>query len=247
MGPDYRYNNINKLYRKFLRWIMIPIRDSVRPRRIPVVNWLLIGLNVYVFLMQASLSPRELQLFFRQFGVIPAQILHLDLHWLLSGYWEPFLPMLTHMFLHGSWWHLLGNMLYLWVFGDNMEDRLGHAGYLLFYLAMGVIAALTHVWSDPFSTVPMVGASGAVAGVLGAYFVAFPRARVIALVPVFFFLTIAEVRAVFFLFLWFLLQALSGLGTIQGAQAVAWWAHVGGFLAGALAFLLLAPRSRVRY
>src|SRR5690606_38498257 len=107
MGPDYRYNNINKLYHKFLRWIMIPIRDSVRPRRIPVVNWLLIGLNVYVFLMQASLSPRELQLFFRQFGVIPAQILHLDLHWLLSGYWEPFLPMLTHMFLHGSWWHLL--------------------------------------------------------------------------------------------------------------------------------------------
>lgn len=226
---------------------MIPIRDSVRPRRLPVVNWLLIGLNIYVFLLETTLSPRELNLFFRQYGVIPAHIVHFDLNWLLAGILEPFVPLLTYMFLHGSWWHLLGNMLYLWVFGDNVEDRLGHLGYLLFYLAMGVIAALTHVWSDPFSTIPMVGASGAVAGVLGAYFVAFPRARVIALVPVFFFLTIAEVRAVYFLFLWFLLQALSGLGTIQGAQAVAWWAHTGGFLAGALTFLFLKPRASRRY
>ncbi|HHW06040.1 MAG TPA: rhomboid family intramembrane serine protease [Clostridia bacterium] len=225
---------------------MIPIRDSIRPRKTPVVNWLLIGLNIYIFILQTTLSPRELRLFFHQFGVIPAHIIHLDLPMLLAGHWEPFVPLVSSMFLHGSWWHLLSNMLYLWVFGDNVEDRLGHLGYLFFYVAMGLIAALTHVWSDPFSTVPMVGASGAVAGVLGAYFVAFPRARVLALVPVFFFLTIAEVRAVFFLFLWFLLQALSGLGTIQGAQSVAWWAHIGGFLAGALTFLLFRPRAPLR-
>lgn len=223
---------------------MIPIRDNIRPRKTPIVNWLLIGLNIYIFILQTTLSPPELQLFFQQFGIIPAQITNLDLRLLMAGHWEPFVPLISSMFLHGSWWHLLGNMLYLWVFGDNVEDRLGHIGYLFFYVTMGLIAALTHVWSDPFSTIPMIGASGAVAGVLGAYFIAFPRARVAALVPVFFFLTIAEVRAVYFLFLWFLLQALSGLGTIQGAQSVAWWAHIGGFVAGALTFFFFKPKTR---
>lgn len=222
---------------------MIPLRDSIRPRRTPFVNWLLIGINIYVFILQLSLSPAELQQFFQQFGVIPARISRLDFSLLLTGTWEPFLPLCTSIFLHGGWWHLLGNMLYLWVFGDNIEDRLGHLGYFVFYLAMGIIASLTHIWSDPSSTVPMIGASGAVAGVLGAYFIAYPKARVAALVPVFFLLTIAEIKAVYFLFLWFLLQALYGLGTMQGAQSVAWWAHIGGFVAGALVFFILKPRN----
>lgn len=222
---------------------MIPFRDSIRPRRTPYVNWILIGLNIYAFGLQSSLSPIELRYFFLQFGVIPARISALDFSVLLTGVWEPFLPLITSMFLHGGWWHLLGNMLYLWVFGDNIEDRLGHLGYLIFYLSMGIVASLTHIWSNPTSTIPMIGASGAVAGVLGAYFIAFPKARVAALVPVFFFLTIAEIKAVYFLFLWFLIQALSGLGTMQGAQAVAWWAHIGGFVAGALVFFILKPKN----
>ena len=222
---------------------MIPLRDSIRPRRTPFVNWILIGLNIYAFVLQLSLSPTELQQFFRQFGIIPARVSGLDFSMLLTGTWEPFLPFITAMFLHGGWWHLLGNILYLWVFGDNIEDRLGHLGYLIFYLAMGIMASVTHIWSEPTSTIPMIGASGAVAGVLGAYFIAYPRARIAALVPVFFFLTIAEIKAVYFLFLWFLLQALSGLGTMQGAQSVAWWAHIGGFVAGALVFFILKPRN----
>ncbi|NLC76226.1 MAG: rhomboid family intramembrane serine protease [Clostridia bacterium] len=228
---------------------MIPLRDSIRPRRRPFVNWLIIGINIYAFILQLSLSPAELQQFFQQFGIIPARISGFEFSMLFTGTWTPLLPLFTAMFLHGGWWHLLGNMLYLWVFGDNIEDRLGHLGYLIFYLLMGIAASLTHVWSDPTSTVPMIGASGAVAGVLGAYFITFPRARVVALVPVFFFLTFTEIKAVYFLFFWFLLQALSGLGSIPGAQAVAWWAHIGGFIAGALVFFLFRPGTRnyIRY
>lgn len=218
---------------------MIPLRDSVRPKSFPFINYSLIILNIYVFYKQLQLFPDELEPFLQTYGVIPAKMAELSPWLLLSGQWEPFLPFVTSLFLHGSLLHIGGNMLYLWVFGDNVEDRLGHFRYLLFYLIAGIAGSLAHIYFNPDSSVPTIGASGAIAGVLGAYFLAFPKARVLALVPIAFFVTITEVRAVFFLFLWFILQVLNGLtalGVGRNAQMVAWWAHIGGFAAGAFFF-----------
>jgi membrane associated rhomboid family serine protease len=147
------------------------------------------------------------------------------------------------MFLHGGWLHLGGNMLYLWIFGDNVEDRLGHVRFLLFYLACGLAAALAQIYVNPTSTIPMVGASGAVAGVLGAYLVLLPQAQVLALIPIIFFFQLVELPAFLFLLFWFLMQFLNGAASIATTQAttggVAWWAHIGGFVSGmALGFLL---------
>ncbi|MEW6426084.1 MAG: rhomboid family intramembrane serine protease, partial [Bacillota bacterium] len=161
---------------------------------------------------------------------------------------EPlFLPFLSAMFLHGGWFHVIGNMWYLWIFGDNVEDRLGRFRYLLFYLAAGIIGSIAHILTNPTSPVPVIGASGAIAGVLGGYFITFPRSRVLALVPVFFFLTLMEVPAVIYLALWFVLQLFNGTLSLGGvANPVAWWAHIGGFVAGMVLIKLMAPR-RVRY
>ena len=145
---------------------------------------------------------------------------------------------MTSLFLHGGWMHVLGNMLYLWIFGDNVEDRFGHFRYLVFYLFSGAVAALGQVMIDPFSTAPMIGASGAIAGVMGAYFVLYPRSRILTAIFVVIFMDLVEVPAIFFLGIWFVMQLLSGVGSI-GAQAmnggVAFWAHIGGFAIGALA------------
>ncbi len=211
---------------------MIPLRDSVRPRRTPYVNISLILLNIGVFLFTLNLSPGELLRLFNEYGVIPrAFVLSL-----LQGASpeQTFLPFVTSIFLHGGWLHLLGNMLYLWVFGDNVEDRLGHGGYLLFYLAAGAAGSFAHIAANIQSEIPTIGASGAIAGVLGAYLIFFPRARVLTLIPIGFFLTTARLPAPLFLFIWFILQLLNAslAGLVSGAQTVAWWAHIGGFLAG---------------
>ena len=218
---------------------MIPLRDSIRPRRRPIVNPALILANVLVFFYQLTLGHEQLFEFFVRYGVVPARFQGVlgFLYLVLSGQWAIPATVVTAMFLHGGWMHLIGNMLYLWVFGDNVEDRLGRLGYLLFYLAAGVVANLAQVAADPSSTTPLIGASGAVAGVLGAYFVTFPRSRVLALVPLGFFITMTEVPAVLFLFLWFALQLLNGVASIgfpQIAGQIAWWAHIGGFVAGML-------------
>ncbi len=210
---------------------MIPLRDSTRSRRFPLVNAALIAVNFLVFFKELSLTTAELNRVFATLGVVPARVVAE----VAAG--APLVPLavpfLTAMFLHGSWAHILGNMLYLWVFGDNVEDRMGHLRYLLFYLIAGIIGSIAHVVANPTSRLPVVGASGAIAGVLGAYFVSFPRARILTLVPLFFFITLVEVPAVFFLFLWFAIQLLNGLGTYGLAvNPVAWWAHVGGFIAG---------------
>ena len=158
-------------------------------------------------------------------------------------------PLVTSMFLHGGWMHLLGNMLYLHIFGDNVEDRLGHFRYLFFYLATGIVAGVAQLVISPNSSLPMVGASGAIAGVTGAYFLFFPRARVVTLVPVFIFIQIVELPAVFFLFFWFAFQLLLGigsLGTDASGGGVAFWAHIGGFIAGMVLGPLLAQPRRVR-
>ncbi|MGQ9557303.1 MAG: rhomboid family intramembrane serine protease [Desulfurispora sp.] len=219
---------------------MIPLRDSTRSLRRPYVNWLLIALNLYVFLKEVMLPRDMLGQLFLLYGLIPADVYYV----LATG--GPILPVLftliTSTFLHGGWLHVLGNMLYLFIFGDNVEDRLGHWRYLFFYLAAGVAAGAVQVLAAPTSQVPVVGASGAVAGVLGAYFITFPRARVLTLVPILFFFTIVEVPAVIFLAIWFVLQVFNGTASIsQSADMVAWWAHIGGFIFGMLAIKILAP------
>jgi membrane associated rhomboid family serine protease len=207
---------------------MIPLRDSVRPQKYPYINVLLIFLNIALFIYQLSLTETELIELFYQYGVIPEKFL------LLQG--VDWFPLMSSMFLHGGWFHLLGNMLYLWVFGDNVEDRLGHAGYLFFYLAAGATGGLSHIITNPQSSVPTIGASGAVAGILGAYFILFPRAQVLTLIPIGFFITTAHLPAVLFLFLWFFLQLFNAIvaGVTPATQMVAWWAHIGGFVLGSL-------------
>jgi membrane associated rhomboid family serine protease len=211
---------------------MIPLRDNVRPKKFPFINIFLIIVNVLIFFYQTTLTREELLQLFVHYGVIPQQFFELSGSGaLLPAAWFPFI---SATFLHGSWFHLLGNMLYLWVFGDNVEDRLGHGGYLLFYLAAGAAANLAHILTNPASPVPVIGASGAIAGVLGIYFIFFPQARVLALIPIGFLLTTASISAKFFLIFWFILQLLNAfLMAGATAQAVAWWAHIGGFVFGA--------------
>jgi membrane associated rhomboid family serine protease len=200
---------------------MIPLRDVIPTRTWPIVNVALIVVNAVVFLHEQTLGPRALEAFVRTYGLIPAYF-----------QWD---DVLTSMFLHGGWAHFGGNMLYLWIFGDNVEDRLGHVRYLLFYLICGAAAAFAQTFVSGASLIPMIGASGAISGVLGAYLVLFPHSRVLTVVPIVFFIQLLEVPAIVLLGLWFLMQLISGVGTI-GARAdiggIAFWAHVAGFVAG---------------
>ncbi len=214
---------------------MIPLKDTVPSRRFPIVNTLLIAVNVFVFFVELS-QGTNLKQFIYNFGAIPSRYFYLKAHYphqLLNR----FLPIFTSMFLHGGWFHLIGNMLYLWIFGDNVEDRMGHFRYLLFYLLSGIGAGLFHIYTNAHSTVPSIGASGAIAGVLGAYFILFPFSRILTLVPFFFFWTFLEIPAFFFLGFWFLMQFFSGTTALllagdKAAGGIAWWAHIGGFITG---------------
>ncbi|HHU29218.1 MAG: rhomboid family intramembrane serine protease [Bacillota bacterium] len=221
---------------------MIPLRDSVRTHSLPLINLAIIVLNIYVFVHQLSLTDGELYNFVSTYGLIPERFLS---NLAAGSLQAALLPLFTHQFLHGSWLHIGSNMLYLWIFGDNIEDRMGSLRYLVFYLLMGLIAGLTQIAFNTQSLSPVIGASGAVAGILGAYAVICPRARVLALVPVFLIFTVAEVPAMLFLGLWFVLQLFSGLTGIGVKVSVAWWAHIGGFLAGML--LVRAFRRKSRY
>ena len=223
---------------------MIPFRDNIRSRTTPFVTVSLIVINSFIFLYEVSLGP-ELQAFIFRYGVIPNNLVE----WPASGQSlaSVTFPYLTSMFLHGGWFHLIGNMWYLWIFGDNVEDRLGHGRFLMFYLLAGFGASLIHTGVNSFVIIPSVGASGAIAGVLGAYFLLYPFARVLTLVPIFIIWQIIEIPAVIVLGLWFLMQFLSGAGSLAVADAssggVAWWAHIGGFLVG---MMLLAVFRRRR-
>ncbi len=225
---------------------MIPIRDNIRSRRFPVISVTLIVINVLIFLYELSLEQGQLTKLVWTFGVIPRNI-----QGMLDGQFSLItaaLPLLTSMFLHGGWFHLLGNMLYLWIFGDNVEDRLGRGRYLLLYLAAGVAGSVTQVWANPLAAEPVIGASGAIAGVLGAYFISYPRARVLTLLPILFFITFVEIPAFVFLFLWFVTQWLSGFASLGvPGNMVAWWAHIGGFITGIIGIIFLAPSRRKAY
>jgi membrane associated rhomboid family serine protease len=224
---------------------MIPLRDRNPTGSLPVVTLAIIVVNILVFLHEVALGP-ALRPFIQAHGLVPAQVT-LSLRY-GEGDWAGLAaPFVTSMFLHGGWLHLLGNMWFLWIFGDNVEDALGSIRYLFFYLVCGLGAGVTHWLLAPASAVPTVGASGAIAGVLGAYALLFPGARVLTLVPVFFILQLIEVPAVLLLAVWFLLQLLTGaVAPLSGAGGgIAWGAHVGGFLIGLLIVLLIRPR-RVR-
>lgn len=218
---------------------MIPLRDNIPSSRVPIISYAIIALNVLVFLLEMSMGA-ELEEFIRVFGFVPRDFfLHLG-HGNVMG---SIIPVFSSMFLHGGWFHLIGNMWILYIFGDNVEDTLGRVKFLVLYLLTGAVACFAQLLSSPSSPVPMVGASGAIAGVMGAYFALFPAAKILTLVPVLFFVII-EVPAFVFLGIWFLLQFFSGTFSILGARAdvgVAFWAHVGGFAAGFLLLRLLAP------
>jgi membrane associated rhomboid family serine protease len=214
---------------------VIPLRDRNPTHRIPVVNITLILVNLAAFVYQLSLGDR-LGEFFLQYGVVPRTVLDsFSTSSVLEG---AIVPMVASMFLHGGFLHLGGNMLYLWVFGDNVEDKLGHARFAVFYILCGFAATTIHVVIDPMSTVPTIGASGAISGVLAAYLVMFPGARVVTLIPILVFLHVAEFPALVVLGFWFVMQFFNGLLSLghdtAGMGGVAWWAHIGGFLAGLL-------------
>ena len=213
---------------------MFPISDVIPSRSTPFVTIALIALNSLAFLYELRLDDAALDRLARAAGVVPAAFSASDV--------------LTGMFLHGGWLHFLGNMLYLWIFGDNVEDRFGHVRFLLFYLACGGAAALAQVMIDPASTIPMIGASGAIAGVMGAYFVLFPQSRVLAGIFVIFIIDVIEIPAIFFLGVWFLMQLFSGVGSLVEAAegGVAFFAHIGGFLTGVVAGAYARARANTR-
>ena len=205
---------------------MFPLYDTTRTRVFPLVNLGLILLNALVFLGEIQMSSSALQNFIFTWGLIPTHLVEDP-----GGTWE---TIFSSMFLHGGWFHVISNMWVLYIFGDNVEARLGKLRYLIFYLLSGVAAGLLQAYLLPTSAVPMIGASGAIAGVLGAYLILSPGSRIASLVPILFILTIVEVPAVIFLIFWFITQLYSGLFMMQGGSAsgIAWWAHVGGFLFG---------------
>ncbi|MBL7063602.1 MAG: rhomboid family intramembrane serine protease [Anaerolineae bacterium] len=224
---------------------MIPLRDTIPARRFPIVNVALIGLNVLVFLFESILGPEQLDQFIWSWGLAPADF------WQGGGL-SRWLPLFTSMFMHGGWWHLISNMLALYIFGDNVEDRLGHFRYLLFYLFGGLAASAVHLVVYSGSPIPTVGASGAIAGVLGAYLVLYPRARVVTLVPIFYFIRIVEVPALIYLGFWFISQLFNGLFALTATDVlqsggVAWWAHIGGFVFGLAIIRLISPRPPRTY
>jgi len=225
---------------------MIPLHDNIPSQRTPYINYSIIVVNCLFFLFQVATGP-HLHEFIETLGFIPARFLALWSNFpenLLSIH----LTLFTTMFLHGGWLHLIANMWTLFIFGDNVEDTFGHVRYLLFYLTCGLAGSLMYLLTAPSSWVPVIGASGAIAGVMGAYFFLFPRSRVLTLIP-FLFIYVIEIPAFVFLGFWFVLQFFSGTLSFlsPGAEGgVAWWAHIGGFLCGVLLLYIFFP-SRVRW
>lgn len=216
---------------------MIPLKDNIPTKTFAIINWLILLANVYVFYLELSIrSTVGLQQFLESWAVIPRALFSDP-----TGNWY---RLITATFLHGGWLHIGFNMLFLYIFGNNVEDRMGHFKYGIFYLLVGVIANLAQAFTSSHAVIPMLGASGAVAGVLGAYFFFYPYARILTLIPLGFFITIREVPAFIFLGIWFLLQTFNGALALsvqvvskQSVGGIAWWAHAGGFISG----LLLAP------
>lgn len=216
---------------------MIPLRDVIPSRTFPFFTIVFIVLNTLAFLFEQSLPVVSREQLIQAYGVVPARFAPVTVF--------------TSMFLHAGWGHFLGNMLFLWIFGDNVEDRLGHVRFVVFYLMCGIAAVAAHFYMNPLSTIPTIGASGAIAGVLGAYFVLYPHSRVLALVPLFIIFEIVEVPAILFLGIWFLMQFFYvGAAAVRAGGeggGVAFWAHIAGFLAGMAGVVVLKKPSRARW
>lgn len=224
---------------------MFPLRDNIPSRRFPVVNICLLAGNVFFFMYEFGLGE-QISGFLFSWGFVPARFF--ATHDSAALDFSRFLPVFSSMFLHGGFLHLLSNMWMLWIFGDNVEDSMGHGRYLVFYLACGGVAVAAQAVMYPLSEVPMIGASGAISGVLGAYLLTYPRARILTLVPIIIFFTVIEIPAFVFLLFWFVLQFLQGsyhlltFGSLSDG-GVAWWAHVGGFVAGAVLIFFFRQRN----
>ncbi len=222
---------------------MIPLKDTIPSRHLPIMTWLLIILNFVIFVYQLRLGSNGYIRLIEYFGLIPA--------YYRTGLTDitNIFPFISYIFLHSGWLHVVGNMWALWLFGDNVEDKMGSFRFLVFYIIMGVIAGMVHVFSDPSSTIPTIGGSGAIAGVMGAYFVMYPGARIVTLIPLFFIPLFFEIPAVIYLGFWLFSQVYSVIinhnsGTVSN---IAWFAHIGGFLAGALFHRLFFQPYRERY
>ncbi len=222
---------------------MIPLRDHLPGRTTPIVVFILIALNVLVFFYESNLTQGRLEAFVESYGMIPYEITRgKDIP--PAGPEPLYATLISSMFMHGSWLHLGGNMLYLWIFGNNVEDVFGKIGFLIFYLGVGLAGHLGQIFLDPASQVPLIGASGAIAGVMGAYLAFFPRARVDTILLVFYFVRIVALPAIYVLGFWIVIQFIQAFYEMGGAGGgVAWWAHIGGFAAGFLIGLLFRRRA----
>ncbi|RJR17750.1 MAG: rhomboid family intramembrane serine protease [Desulfobacteraceae bacterium] len=217
---------------------MIPLRDTTPSRNYPVVNVAIIAVNVLVYLLQMAQGP-HLERFIFMYGLVPAKLSIPELADRLSLGQQAF-PFFSFMFLHGGFWHLLGNMWSLYIFGDNVEDRMGPLRYLAFYILCGLVSGISHLVLNWQSPIPTIGASGAIAGVMGAYFLLFPSSKVLTFIPIFFIPYFIEVPAFVFLGIWFLLQFLNAAGGPAGGGGIAWWAHIGGFAGGMILLKLFS-------
>jgi len=225
---------------------MFPIRDTVPNRSpFPAATVAIILVNAVIFLFQVTLRHRQLEWLVDMFGIIPARYTHP--HWAsIVGFPHNYWPFLTSMFLHGGWFHIISNMWVLWIFGDNVEDRMGPIRFVVFYLICGVAAGIVHVVTNGASTMPVIGASGAIAGVLAAYMVLFPLARIVVLIPIFFYPLFVEIHAFIFVLIWFCAQFFNGalaLMTPGQVGGIAWWAHIGGFGTGLVLYRFFLARE----
>ena len=229
---------------------MVPLYDTIPSRRAPIMNWFLIILNTIIFIYEVSLSPYEREFFFNTFGLVPRAIS--DPSWAQANNIQPYAywTFFTNMFLHANWLHFISNMWTLWIFGDNVEDKMGPIKYLIFYILTGIIASVTHYIMYSSSPYPAIGASGAISAVMGAYIFLFPYSTIIFFIPIFFLPYLIEISAFVYVFFWFIGQLLSGLSSIMLAPdkpGIAFWAHIGGFIAGILLYKLFINKTRPLY
>jgi len=227
---------------------LFPLRDTIPSRRLPLVTYGIIAANVVMFAIQVTMPEKRLEYFIYLFGVVPRRFTQPE--WAAAAGFPAFsfIPFLSNMFLHGGWLHIISNMWSLWIFGDNVEDRMGGIRFLGFYLICGVLANGIHVFTNASSTLPVIGASGAVAGVLGAYFLLFPMSRVLCLIPIFFYPLLIEIPAFVFIVVWGFSQLFNGaLSLLESGHVggVAWWAHIGGFAAGLLLYRVFLRRNPI--
>ncbi len=223
---------------------MIPLRDTIPSKHWPVMTWLLIIFNLFVFLYQQSLDPLAYRFLNSEYGLIPLRFFGNG----ISSFQE-LTPFLSHLFLHAGWMHLIGNMWALWLFGDNVEDLMGSFRFLFFYICMGIVAGLVHILSEPALPIPTIGASGAIAGIMGAYFIRFPSSRIVTIIPLFFIPLFVEIPALLYLAFWLFSQVYSVLASRQlgTVSNIAWSAHIGGFVAGIFMHRLFFRVKRGRY